>query len=51
MKKVITIFIVSLLAGQAMAKDDFDFSAECTNGQTLYYKITSNTFIIKYQFL
>ena len=30
-----------MLAGQALAKD-FDFSAVCSSGQTLYYEITSD---------
>ena len=32
-----------MLAGQALAKDNYDFSAVCSTGQTLYYKIISDT--------
>ena len=40
MKRCFTIILGLLLAGQAWA---FDFSAECSSGQTLFYKITSST--------
>lgn len=30
-----------MLAGQVLAADNYDFSAVCASGQTLYYKITS----------
>lgn len=32
-----------MLAGQAWAKNNYDFSAVCSTGQTLYYKIISDT--------
>ena len=41
MKRLITLFAAIAFAGQALA-EDFDFSAVCGTGQTLYYKITSN---------
>ena len=43
MKRIITLMFAAMLAGQAWAEDNFDFSAVCSSGQTLYYKITSNT--------
>ena len=44
MKRLFIVMIAAMLAGQAWAKDyDFDFSAVCGTGQTLYYRITSNT--------
>ena len=44
MKRLITLLAAVAFAGQAWAKDyDFDFSAVCGTGQTLYYRITSNT--------
>ena len=42
MKRLITLFAAVVFAGQAWA-EDYDFSAVCGTGQTLYYKITSNT--------
>ena len=42
MKRLITLFAAVAFAGQAWA-EIFDFSAVCGTGQTLYYKITSNT--------
>lgn len=42
MKRLITILAAVAFAGQAWA-EDFDFSAVCGTGQTLYYKITSKT--------
>jgi hypothetical protein len=41
MKRLITLLAAIVFAGQAWAKD-FDFSAVCSSGQTLYYKITSD---------
>ena len=41
MKRIYTLLFAAMLAGQAWA-EDFDFSAVCGTGQTLYYKITSN---------
>jgi len=42
MKRLITLFFVILIAGCAMAQKNYDFSAECESGQTLYYEITSS---------
>ena len=42
MKRVSVLLFALLLAGQVWA-DNFDFSAVCSSGQTLYYKITSNS--------
>ena len=43
MKRIFSLLFAAMLAGQAWAEDNFDFSAVCSSGQTLYYKITSNT--------
>ncbi|MBO7496543.1 MAG: leucine-rich repeat domain-containing protein [Salinivirgaceae bacterium] len=43
MKKFLFVIVAAMFAGQAWAADNFDFSAVCESGQTLYYKITSNT--------
>lgn len=44
MKKfILSIIMVALLGGGAWAATNYDFSATCSSGQTLYYKITSNT--------
>ncbi len=43
MKRIFSLLFAAMLAGQAWATDNFDFSAVCSSGQTLYYKITSNT--------
>ncbi|MBO7482034.1 MAG: leucine-rich repeat domain-containing protein [Bacteroidales bacterium] len=40
MKRILTIILLAILCGNAMA---YDFSAECSSGQTLYYNITSAT--------
>lgn len=42
MKKIITFVFSLVLAAQAWAYDNYDFSAECSSGQTLYYYITSD---------
>ena len=42
MKRLFTILFATMLAGQAWA-DNFDFSAVCSSGQTLYYLITSDS--------
>ena len=42
MKRLLTILFATMLAEQIMAVD-YDFSAKCSSGQTLYYRITSNT--------
>ncbi len=42
MKRIFTILFAAMLAGQAWAEDNFDFSAVCSTGQTLFYlKINS----------
>ena len=41
MKRIFTILFAAMLAGQAWATDNFDFSAVCSSGQTLYYSIRS----------
>ena len=45
MKRLFTILFATMLAGQAWAAtiSVFDFSAVCSSGQTLYYKITSDS--------
>ena len=43
MKRILTLLFATMLAGQAWAKDFFDFSVVCESGQTLYYKKTSDT--------
>ena len=44
MKKfILSIIMVALWGGGAWAATNYDFSATCSSGQTLYYKITSNT--------
>ena len=43
MKRILSLLFAAMLAGQAWATDNYDFSAVCSSGQTLYYKITSNT--------
>ena len=43
MKRIVTLFFAAMLAGQAIAEDKFDFSAVCSTGQTLYYKIKNDT--------
>ncbi len=45
MKKLFLILLATMLAGQVWA-DNFDFSAVCSSGQTLYYKITSSTTVM-----
>ena len=44
MRKIATLFLGVLFAGQAWAIDNYDFSAVCSSGQTLYYKIRSSVF-------
>ena len=41
MKRIFTILFAAMFAGQAWATDNFDFSAVCSSGQTLYYSIRS----------
>ena len=50
MKRLFTILFAAMLAGQAWAaQNNYDFSATCSSGQTLYYKKTSeNTVQITY---
>ena len=43
MKKILLFIFAVMFAGQVWAKDNFDFSAKCSSGQILYYKITSST--------
>lgn len=43
MRRMLTLILATMLAGQAWAEDNFDFSAVCSTGQTLYYKIISDT--------
>ncbi len=43
MKRIFSLLFAAMLAGQAWATDNYDFSAVCSSGQTLYYKITSST--------
>ena len=44
MKKLIFTFILAILCGiSAFAANNYDFSARCSSGQTLYYNITSST--------
>ena len=42
MKRLFTILFATMLAGQAWADANYDFSAVCSSGQTLYYKIISD---------
>ena len=42
MRRSLVLFFAILLAGQAWADVNFDFSAKCNSGQTLYYKIIRN---------
>ena len=41
-RALITLSFIVLTIAKVMAVDDYDFSAKCESGQTLYYKITSN---------
>ena len=44
MKKLIFTFIFATICGiSAFAANNYDFTARCSSGQTLYYKITSST--------
>jgi hypothetical protein len=44
MKKLVLSLILAILSGiSAFAANNYDFSAVCESGQTLYYKITSST--------
>ncbi|MBO7496023.1 MAG: leucine-rich repeat domain-containing protein [Salinivirgaceae bacterium] len=43
MKRIFVLCFTTMLAGQAWAEDNYDFSAVCESEQTLYYKITSAT--------
>ena len=43
MKRLITLIFATMLAGQTWASKYYDFSAECSSGQTLYYRITSDS--------
>ena len=43
MKRFLILLVAAMLTGQVWAKDNYDFSAGCSSGQTLYYKITSNS--------
>ena len=44
MRRIFTLFLFAILLGSyAMAQQNYDFSAACESGQTLYYKITSST--------
>ena len=43
MKRLILSFILATICGISVFAIDFDFSAVCSSGQTLYYKITSST--------
>lgn len=43
MKRIFSLLFAAMLAGQAWAKD-YDFSAVCSTGQTLYYKTLRNIF-------
>ena len=43
MKRVLSFIVATMFAGQAWAVDDYDFSAVCSSGQTLYYKIKNDT--------
>jgi hypothetical protein len=43
MKRIFSLLFAAMLVVQAWAEDNYDFSAVCSSGQTLYYKITSNT--------
>ena len=40
MKKFLTITVLMALAMGGFAQNQFDFSAVCESGQTLYYRIT-----------
>ena len=40
MKKLLTITVLMALAMSGFAQSQFDFSAVCESGQTLYYRIT-----------
>ena len=42
MKKVLSLVFAIMLIEQVWAEDNYSFSAECDNGQILYYTITSN---------
>ncbi|MBR5644798.1 MAG: leucine-rich repeat domain-containing protein [Salinivirgaceae bacterium] len=43
MKRILSFIVAVTFAGQAWAVDNYDFSAVCSSGQTLYYKIKSET--------
>ena len=44
MKRIFSFLFVAMLAGQAWADEvNYDFSAVCSSGQTLYYKILNDT--------
>ena len=45
MKRLISLAIAAMIAGQAWAQANFDFSAT-SNGKTLYYKKTSDTEVL-----
>ncbi|MBO7145129.1 MAG: leucine-rich repeat domain-containing protein [Salinivirgaceae bacterium] len=46
MKRILAILFATIFAGQVWAQKNFDFSAECSSGQTLYYKITSDSTVV-----
>ena len=43
MKKLILSFILASICGISSFAQHFEFSAECSSGQTLYYSVTSGT--------
>ena len=42
MKRFLVFLFAVAFAGQVLAVDNYDFSAVCGSGQTLYYKIKSD---------
>ncbi len=48
MKKLFTILFATMLIGQAWADANYDFSAVCGSGQTLYYKIKDDAVLVTY---
>ena len=42
MKKLLTITVLIALAMSGFAQNQYDFSAVCESGQTLYYRITDS---------
>ncbi|MBR5167982.1 MAG: hypothetical protein IKW86_07995 [Salinivirgaceae bacterium] len=41
-KYLLTILFATMIAGQVWAQREYDFSAICSSGQELYYKINND---------